>query len=102
MRLGRHRRISQLYVAQRPSEVHRSITAQADIIVSFYQREERDVKWLLDAGGGVDAEHVMELEQYRLIAFGDGIDRDDVPLAILAQRTQFGGKDKNQLDLPFA
>lgn len=99
VRLGRHRRISQFYVAQRPSEIHRSITAQSDIIASFVQREQRDVQWLIDAGGGADAEHVAELDKYKLIAFGDGMEGSDVPLAILAQRQQFGGRDKSQVDM---
>lgn len=98
VRYGRHRRISQVYIAQRPSEVHRSITAQSDIIVSFVQREPRDVKYLVDAGGGLDAEHVDRLPQYRLIAFGDGMERPDVPLAILEQLHHFGGKRAKQLD----
>lgn len=100
VRYGRHRRISQLYVAQRPSEIHRSITAQSDIIVSFTQREQRDVKWLVDGGGGTDAEHVGELPKYKLIAFGDGMENgDNIPTAILAQRHTFTGHNPNQLDM---
>lgn len=98
VRLGRHRNISQIYVAQRPAEVHRSITAQSDIIVSFQQREKRDIQYLIEAGGGVDAEHVEELPRFQLIAFGDGMERRDVPLAILAQRKEFAARRGRQLD----
>jgi hypothetical protein len=101
VRYGRHRRISQLYVAQRPSEIHRSITAQSDIIVSFVQREARDVQYLVDNGGGRDAEHVSELPQYRLIAFGDGMESGRVPLPILAQRYDFSRRDPRQVDMDF-
>jgi hypothetical protein len=99
VRYGRHRRISQLYVAQRASEIHRSITAQSDIIVSFKQREPRDVKYLIDAGGGEDARRVEELPEYRLIAFGSGMERDDVPPPILEQMHDFHGKEPEQLDM---
>lgn len=99
VRMGRHREISQLYIGQRPSEVHRSITAQSDIVVSFVQREERDVKYLVENGGGYDAEHVAQLPKYKLIAFGDGMERDDVPVAIIAQRHTFGGGVQEELDL---
>jgi DNA helicase HerA-like ATPase len=99
VRQGRHHRISQIYIAQRPSEIHRSITSQSDIIVSFNQREERDVKYLVENGGGRDAERVSELPKYRLIAFGDGMDGPDVPVAVLAQRFEFSKRDPNQLDL---
>ena len=99
VRLGRHRNISQVYIAQRPSEVHRSITAQSDIVVSFVQREERDVKYLIENGGGIDAEHVSELPRYKLIAFGDGMEGEDVPLAIIEQRVTFGSRHGRQLDM---
>lgn len=99
VRYGRHRRISQLYVTQRPSEIHRSITAQSDIIVSFVQREPRDVKYLIDAGGGDQARRVSELPEYRLIAFGDGMDTDKVPIPILEQMHEFRPREPEQLDL---
>lgn len=46
VRFGRHQEISQLYVAQRPAMVHRDVTSQADVIVSFQQHGERDIAYL--------------------------------------------------------
>lgn len=95
VRQGRHHKLDQIYIAQRPAEVHRSITSQSDIVVSFVQREKRDVDFLIEAGGGRDAERVSELPPYKCIAFGDGMDR--CPSAILAQMHTFRG-ERRQLD----
>lgn len=50
VRYGRHRRISQLYIARRPSELPRDLTAQSDLIVTLQQREFADIKYLRAAG----------------------------------------------------
>lgn len=68
VRLGRHREISQLYVAQRPVMVHRDVTSQADWIASFQQHGERDVRYLEDSVLADRAELVRELRPYELIA----------------------------------
>jgi len=68
VRMGRHREISQLYVAQRPAMVHRDVTSQSDWIVSFQQHETRDVKFLEASLLGEQAEKVRTLEQYEIIA----------------------------------
>ncbi len=50
VRYGRHRNISQLYIARRPSELPRDLTAQSDLIVTLQQTEPVDVKYLRAAG----------------------------------------------------
>lgn len=93
VRYGRHREIDQVYIARRPSEVHRDLTAQADVIVSFEQREPRDVKYLREIAGE-EAERVRSLPKYKVLAFGQ---LDKVPLAVTAQLAELPGK--NQLDM---
>lgn len=104
VRYGRHRRISQVYIAQRPSEIHRSITAQSDIVVTFVQREKRDVAYLMENGAediGATEQDIRELPKYKLLAFGDGMGREDVPVAILAQMHELHRRDSKQIDMDF-
>lgn len=82
VRYGRHRSIDQIYVARRPSEVSRDLTAQADLIVSFQQQEPRDIKYLRDVAGE-EAEQVKHLPKYKPMAFGD---LSKMPLAVMKAR----------------
>ena len=84
VRYGRHRDISQVYVARRPSEIHRDLTAQADVIVSFVQHEQRDVAYLR-AVAGPEAEAVQRLPRFRFMAWGD---QEKFPAAVLAGQTR--------------
>jgi len=70
VRFGRHRGISQLYVAQRPTMVHRDVTSQSDVLVSFNQHERRDVAYLQSILGD-QAERLPSLERYAIIAGPD-------------------------------
>lgn len=70
IRYGRHRAIDQLYIARRPFEVHRDVTAQADVGVSFVQHEPNDVAYLR-AVAGPGAVAVMRLPQYRAMLWGE-------------------------------
>lgn len=95
VRYGRHRRISQLYVARRPSEIHRDLTAQADLVVSFNQSEPRDLAYL-QARVGEDVSWIRDpprgtLEKYRVAVWGD---ESKIPLAVMEQR-QHGGEDRS-------
>jgi len=77
VRFGRHHRIDQIYVSQRGSSIHRDLTAQSDLIVSFQQHEPRDVMYLRSLG---DAnESVRTLPPFKVICIGD-IDRAPVPI----------------------
>ena len=71
VRYGRHREISQLYIARRPSEIHRDLTAQSDAIVTFQQKETRDLAYL--QASGFDPARVVGLPPYRCEAVGDPI-----------------------------
>lgn len=70
IRYGRHRQLDQLYIARRPSEIHRDVTAQADVGVSFAQHEPSDVRYLR-AVAGPGAERVQALPPYRAMLWGD-------------------------------
>jgi hypothetical protein len=45
IRYGRHRKLDLVFLSRRPAEVHRNVTAQADVIVSFKQTEPRDLEY---------------------------------------------------------
>jgi hypothetical protein len=77
VRLGRHQRISQVYVTQRPAAIHRDLTAAADLVVAFRTHENRDVKYFRDLVD--DGERVKELPLYKVWVYGD-IDRAPMPV----------------------
>lgn len=91
VRFGRHRGISQLYVAQRPSMLHRDVTSQSDVIVSFNQHEERDVAYLAGILGD-SADRLRELPPYAIIA---GPTPDRFPAAV---RKRLRTSPKNRVD----
>ena len=83
VRYGRHREISQVYVSRRASEIHREITAQSDLIVSFEQREPRDIEYLAITSGQSPRALVaafQRLPRYRCFVWGD-VER--APLAVI-------------------
>ena len=94
VRYGRHREIDQIYVARRPSEIHRDLTAQSDLIVSFRQQEPRDIAYL-SAAAGEDAGRVRTLRQYRCAAWGN---MAKAPVALLAQLDRTGEQSRLQLE----
>lgn len=97
VRMGRHRAISQIYVAQRPTGLHRDMTAQSDYLVTFRQYETRDIDWLSKVAGDEDIEQVKELPDYkvRVWTFGDPA---KMPLPIVA-RIHEPMKNKKVLDI---
>jgi len=85
VRMGRHREISQLYVAQRPAMVHRDVTSQSDWIVSFQQHEARDLKFLEESLLGERAEQVRTLGQYEILAGTASGQASQLPAAVRAR-----------------
>lgn len=69
VRFGRHRAINQVYLARRPSEIHRDLTAQSDTITTFVQHELRDLAYLRSFMGEM-AYGVESLPQYQCITYG--------------------------------
>lgn len=82
VRMGRHREISQLYVAQRPAMVHRDVTSQSDFIVSFQQHEARDIKFLEASTLGAQAEHVRTLPRFAIVAAAANGEESTFPKAV--------------------
>ena len=80
LRTGRHRQISQIYTTQRPADVHRSVTANADLVIAFQSHEPRDLAYFRSLGGKGADDRVRDLPDYKVIAFGK---RDRAPLAVL-------------------
>jgi DNA helicase HerA-like ATPase len=79
VRYGRHRKLNIVFVARRPSEIHRELTAQSDVIVTFRQHEPRDVDYL-KSFIGPRVENVSRLPEYHVLAFGD---REKIPVAVI-------------------
>lgn len=93
VRYGRHRGIDQIYIARRPSEIHRDLTAQSDLIVTFAMHEPRDVAYLAAiAPSKEEAEAVRDLPRYKVAAWGD---LERAPLAVLSR---LHGPKKKPLD----
>lgn len=89
VRYGRHRRISQIYIARRPTEIPRDLTAQSDLIVTFHQKEPRDLQYL-QACGFNPAEVVQlrnDLPGRGTVAVVGG-DQGVIPLPILKRMHQ--------------
>lgn len=81
VRYGRHAGVSQFYVARRASELPRDVTANSDLVVSFQQREPRDVAYLnqLEHGAGDQAQQ-LDYRRFEILTVGD---LDQAPLAVL-------------------
>lgn len=80
LRYGRHNRISQIYVARRPSEIHREVSAAADLVVTFQHHEPRDLAYFRALGGEEFSEKVRALPRFRAAVIGD---LEKAPLAVI-------------------
>jgi len=70
IRYGRHKQLDLVFVARRPAELHRDLTANADVLVTFQQQEPRDLEYLR-AFYGDDVEDLPTLPPYHVRVFGD-------------------------------
>lgn len=68
---GRHRQIDQVFVTQRPSLVHRTVTSQSDLIVCFRQHEPRDLLYLRQVAGEEFSERCRRLPKFAVAVYGD-------------------------------
>lgn len=85
IRYGRHREISLLFIARRPSELHRDVTAQSDAVVTFAQSEPRDLQYLSAYAGRDVTREVRSLPLYRCAAYMPvAVSRSKLPLAVRA------------------
>lgn len=71
LRYGRHAELSQVYVARRPSEIHREVTAAADVVITFQHHEPRDLAYFKAIGGEEFSEKVRSLPRFRTAVWGD-------------------------------
>jgi len=69
IRYGRHRQIDLCAISQRPANVVRDLTAQADFIVMFQSTENRDVEYLAARIGRDSAEMVRNLPQFKPLIY---------------------------------
>lgn len=71
LRFGRHHRIHLIVNAQRPSDVHRTITAESSHIICFRQNEPRDLQYL----SGYFGEHtrrIPDLKKHHFLLWHEG------------------------------
>jgi len=80
VRYSRKRNIDLIFLARRPSEIHRELTAQSNLLVTFIQHEPIDIRYLTARMGKEKAEKAMHLGKYEILVHGD---YDEIPLAIL-------------------
>lgn len=66
---GRHWNQSLVMAARRSAEVHRDVTAQADVTISFRQTESRDIAKMRELYDGAD--ELATLERGEFVAIGD-------------------------------
>lgn len=69
VKYGRHFKINQVYISRNTAEISKQITSQADLIISFNQREPRHLAVLKDYG--FDIEKVANLKKGDYICIGD-------------------------------
>lgn len=70
VRYGRHRQLDLCFVARRPSELHRDLTANADVLITFRTQEPRDLIYLRTFYGD-EALTLQSLPDYHVRVFGD-------------------------------
>jgi len=76
VRLGRHRRISLLWTAQRAAEVPRRVTAATDAFILFRQTEPRDLDALAERCGAAISDRVASLGLHDSICWDVVADRE--------------------------
>lgn len=61
---GRHARVSVVCATQRPRDVHRVVTSQADVIACFRQHEPRDVEYLASITSDALSRRIAALDPF--------------------------------------
>jgi DNA helicase HerA-like ATPase len=79
IRYGRKRNIDLIFIARRPAEIHRELTAQANVLVTFQQFEPIDIRYLRTRMGD-KAERAPNLKPFHILVHGD---MKQAPLAVL-------------------
>lgn len=69
VRMGRHRNLDQVFVSQRPADVPRILTSNADELILFGIREPRDLDYLRKVSGDALARAVQALPKRRCIVY---------------------------------
>ena len=72
VRFGRHRGVEMFCISRRPQELWRELTANCDNIYSFFTIEPRDIKYLADFMGEMNAEKLKELKKLEYIHYKNG------------------------------
>lgn len=79
IRYGRHLDISQMYIARRPSEISRELTANADITIWFKTKEPRDLTYF-KSNTGQNPSVLRTLKKYH--CYVDYDEKEKLPVAV--------------------
>lgn len=71
IRRGRHNNIDFIGITQRPHGINRTLTSQANEIISFHQSEPRDIDFL-SLYIGQEAKKLNSLSQYEYLYYNNG------------------------------
>jgi len=94
---GRHNALSSIWVARRPTEIHRNVTANADVILSFQQHEPRDLAYIREIGGNEAAERIEALGPHE---FDYVLAENDEVVQLLEEMSDdAGGSDATSRDV---
>lgn len=86
VRYGRHRELDLIFIARRPAELHRDLTANCDVLVTFQTQEPRDILYLRSFYGD-EALQLPTLPPYHVRVFGEF---DKAPSAVLHRIAEQG------------
>lgn len=68
---GRHYSVNIIATARRSTELHRDVTSQADVILSFKQTEKVDVDRLRSVHSGAEVVTTLDLDAHEYAVFGE-------------------------------
>lgn len=85
VRLGRHRRVSLVWTAQRLVETARRLTAATDYFIFFSHTEPRDLDGIAERCGSEVARRVAELPRHRFVVW-DVVEGCSIELPVLIRR----------------
>ncbi|MCX7698999.1 MAG: hypothetical protein N2114_05990 [Candidatus Goldbacteria bacterium] len=73
VRFGRHKKINQIYITQRPYDINRNITAMADEFIIFNTTEPRDLDFFKKILPPIAVEKIKTLPKYHYLKYSPSI-----------------------------
>ena len=98
LRYGRHREINTIGISRRAAEVPRTITSQADLLISFNQQEPRDLAYIGSFAGKEFANALTELDYREYLVWGNKEIANSLGLSVFQGKEKEKKKEKKELD----